>query len=44
MAIVSAGRGVKRHQPDGGDTQPMQIVEAPREALEVTDTVAVGSM
>ena len=27
VAVVAAGRGLERHQPDRGDAEPVQIVE-----------------
>jgi hypothetical protein len=42
IAIIAQWRRLERHQPDGGDTQPVQVVQPPHQALEVTDAVAVG--
>ena len=42
VAVVLAGRGLKRHQPDRGDAEPVQIIEPAHQALEVADAVAVG--
>src|SRR5258708_2499507 len=42
IAAVAAGRGLKRHEPDCGYAEPMQIVEAPHESGKVADAVAVG--
>ena len=42
VAVVAAGRGLERHQPDRGDAEPVQIVEPPQQALEIADAVAVG--
>ena len=42
VAVVLAGRRLKRHQPDRGDAEPVQIVEPPQQALEIADAVAVG--
>ena len=42
VAVVLAGRGLERHQPDRGDAEPVQIVEPPQQPLEVADPVAVG--
>ncbi|MFK4562285.1 hypothetical protein ABIF95_004815 [Bradyrhizobium ottawaense] len=42
VAVVAAGRGLERHQPDRGDAEAMQIVEPAEQALEVADAVTVG--
>ena len=42
VAVVAAGRGLERHQPDGGDAQALQIVQAAHQAREIADAVAVG--
>jgi len=42
VSVVLARRFLERHEPDRGDAEPVQIVEAPHQALEVTHTVAVG--
>ena len=42
VAIVLAGRGLKRHQPDRGDAEPVKIIEPAQQALEIADAVAVG--
>src|SRR5262249_8023558 len=34
--------GLERHQPDGGDAEPVQVVEPAAQPLEVADAVAVG--
>jgi hypothetical protein len=30
VTVVLAGRRLKRHQPNGGDAEPIQIVEPPQ--------------
>ena len=42
VAVVSAGRRLKRHQPDRGDAEPVQIVQPPQQSLEIADAVTVG--
>jgi hypothetical protein len=42
VAVVAAGRGLERHQPDRGDAEAVQIIEAAHQAAEITDTVGVG--
>ena len=42
VAVVSAGRRLKRHQPDRRHAEPVQIVEPPHQSLEIADAVAVG--
>ncbi len=42
IPVVAARRGLKGHQPDRGDPQPLQIVEAAHQSLEVPDAVGVG--
>jgi hypothetical protein len=42
VAVVAAGRGLERHQPDRGDTKPVQIIQPPQQSLEVADAVAIG--
>jgi hypothetical protein len=41
VAVILAGRRLKRHQPDRGDAESLQIVEPPQQSLEVPDAVAV---
>ena len=41
VAAIAIRGGLERHQPDRRDAQAMQIVEAPREALKVSNAVAV---
>src|SRR5580704_3985591 len=41
VAVIAAGRGLKRHEPDGGNAEPREVVEAPHEPLEVPYAVAV---
>ena len=42
VAVVPAGRGLERHQPDRGDAEPVQIIQPPQQALEIADAVAIG--
>src|SRR5690349_9898628 len=42
VTIVPAGRRLKRHQPDRGDAEPLQIIQPAQQPFEVTDAVAVG--
>ena len=42
VAIVAVWRGLKRHQPDGGDAEPLQIIEPAGQPGKITDAVAVG--
>src|SRR6516164_8938836 len=41
VAVVLAGRRLKRHQPDRGDAEPVQIIESPLQALEIAHSVPV---
>ena len=41
VAVVAVGRAVERLQPDAGDTETVQVIEAPAQSLEVPDAVAV---
>ena len=42
VAVVLAGRGLERHQPDRGDAKPVQIIQPPQQSLEIADAVAIG--
>jgi hypothetical protein len=42
VTVVLAGRWLKRHQPDRGHSQPVQIVETPQQPFEVADSVPIG--
>src|SRR5262249_37605368 len=42
IAIVTMRRSLKRHQPDGGNTEAMEIVEAPLQPAEIADAIAIG--
>jgi len=42
VTIILAWRRLKRHQPDRGHSQPVQIVETPQQPFEVADAVAIG--
>ena len=42
IAVVLAGRGLERHQPNGGDAEPVQVIQAAYQPLEVADPVPIG--
>ncbi len=42
VAVVPAGRGLERHQPDRGDAETVQIIQPPQQAFEIADPVAIG--
>jgi hypothetical protein len=42
VAVVAIGRGLERHQPDRRDAEPVQVIQAAHQPLEVADPVAVG--
>ena len=42
IAVVAMRRGLERHQPDGGDAEPVQVIQAAHQPLEVADPVAIG--
>src|SRR4029450_9439022 len=42
VAIVPARRSLKRHQPNRGHAQSVQIIEAAHESWEITDPIAVS--
>jgi hypothetical protein len=42
VTIVSARRSLKRHQPNRGHAQSMQIIEATHQSLEIAGPVAVS--
>src|SRR5207249_7553237 len=42
VAIVPARRSLKRHQPNRGHAQSMQIIEAAHQSLEIAGPVAVS--
>jgi len=42
VADIGIRRNGDRVQPDGIDAQPLQVVEAIDDALQVTDAIAVG--
>ena len=42
VAIIATGRGLEGHQPDGGHSKSMKIVEPPHEPGEVPHSVAIG--
>src|ERR1044071_1355491 len=41
VTAVPARRRLKRHQPDSGYAESMQIIEAPHESCEITDPVTI---
>src|SRR5262249_61338379 len=41
VTVVAAGGALKRHEPDSGDAEPMQIIKPPHQSLEIADAVAV---
>ena len=41
VAIVAKGRGLKGHQPDCGDADALQVVEAVHRAAKIADAVTV---
>ena len=41
IAIVFAGRGLKRHQPQGRNSKSLQVVQTTHQALEVPYTVTI---
>ena len=42
VAVVLAGRGLERHQPDRGDAKAMQIIQPAQQSLEITNAIAIG--
>ncbi len=42
VAVILEGGRLKRHQPYGGDTHSLQIVQTAHQTLKVSDSVAVG--
>jgi hypothetical protein len=42
VAVVALGRGVERHQPEAGDPEAGQVVEAAGQAAHIAGAVAVG--
>src|SRR5258705_7014055 len=42
VAIVLAGRRLEWHQPDRGNAEPVQIIQAPQQTLEIANAVAVS--
>ena len=42
VPVVALRRYLKRHQPDRGDPQPVQIIETPHQPGEIADPVAIG--
>ena len=41
VSVVRIGR-MRRRQPEGRDSHPVQVIQVVLDALEVTPTVAVG--
>ena len=42
VAVVAVGRRVERQQPEAGDAEAGEVVEPPRQPVEVADAVAVA--
>ena len=42
VAVVAQGRGEEREQPEAGDAEVLEVIEAGEQAGEVADAVAVG--
>jgi hypothetical protein len=42
VAVVPVRRRIERLEPDAGDAEAMQVVQAPAQPLEVPDAVAAG--
>ena len=42
IAVVAIGGGLERHQPNGGDAEPVQVIQAAHQPLEVADPVPIG--
>jgi hypothetical protein len=42
VAVVAAGRLLERHEPHGGDAEPVQVIQPAHQPLEVADAVGVG--
>ena len=42
VSVVATGRRLKRHEPDCGDADALEIVETVHQAEEIADAVAVG--
>jgi hypothetical protein len=42
VTMVAIGRDLERHQPDGRDSEAVQIIQTTHQTLEVADPVAVG--
>jgi len=41
ITVVLAGRGLKRHQPQGGDSESLQVIQPAQQSLEIPYTVAI---
>src|SRR5579871_2791568 len=39
VAVVAKWRRLKRHQPDGGDSDSLQVIEAIHQAAKITDAI-----
>src|SRR5262249_45587033 len=42
IAIIAMGRGLKRHKPNSGDAQAVQIIETAFQAAKIASAVAIG--
>src|SRR5690242_16722464 len=42
ISVVTAGGGLKGHQPDRSDAETLQIIKPPHEARKITYPVAIG--
>ena len=41
VSAIASRRGLKRHQPDGRDAEPLQVIEPSDQALKVANAVAI---
>jgi hypothetical protein len=42
VTVVALGGSLERHQPEGGDAEPVEVIQAAHQPLEVADAVAIG--
>src|SRR5690242_19031782 len=42
IAVIAAGRGLERQQPDRVDAKAVDVIEPAQQALEIANTIAVG--
>src|SRR5262249_49483809 len=42
IAGIALGGGLERHQPESSDAEPMQVIQAAHQPLEVTNTITIG--